>query len=424
MEEQYTYYTPEQENPESSRGLKEPDKKKDKKKMGGAKWIICLSMAVVFGVVASGVFTVSNFVLTNVMGVPTKQSQSKQVSTTKVSSGGSTVTTDVTEVVESAMPSVVSITNMSVKQVRDWFGGTYEQESEGSGSGIIIGQNDTELLIVTNNHVIEGNKTLTVTFIDEQSVEASVKGTDANSDIAVIAVPLKNISDETMNEIKVAQLGDSESLKVGEPVIAIGNALGYGQSVTTGVVSATNRTIDMDDLELELIQTDAAINPGNSGGALLNSKGEVIGINTAKLNAEAVESMGYAIPISDINDNLNELMNRETRTKVDESQRGALGVTVIDVTDESSEMYNMPKGVYISEVSEGGGAEKAGFTKGMIITKLDGTSISDKEELVSQLEYYKRGEKVTVTVQAPNGSGEYKEQEVQVTLGEAVSQQK
>ena len=271
--------------------------------------------------------------------------------------------------------------------------------------------------IVTNNHVVEGSSTLTVTFVDEESVEAQVKGTNSNIDLAVVAVQLDQIKDSTMKEIKTATLGDSDAIRVGEPAIAIGNALGYGQSVTNGIISAKDRTVD--GFETTLIQTNAAINPGNSGGALLNAKGEVIGINTVKVNADAVEGMGYAIPISDVTDVINDLMNRQTRTKVDESERGALGISGTDVDSQSAQVYNMPEGVFISDVTKDGGAEKAGLTKGSIITEFDGTKIDSMDTLKSQLEYYKAGETVDVTVQVPEKNGEYKEQTVQVTLGEA-----
>ena len=313
------------------------------------------------------------------------------------------------------MPSVVSITNMSVQQVQNFFGGVQEQKSESVGSGIIIGQNDTELLIVTNNHVVEGNDTLTVSFIDEESVEANVKGTNAAKDLAVVAVKLSDIKDSTMDAIAVATLGDSTQIQVGEPAIAIGNALGYGQSVTTGIISATNR--ELNGFDGKLIQTDAAINPGNSGGALLNAKGEVIGINSAKVATDTVEGMGYAIPISDASDIITNLMNQKTKTKVAENERGYIGIQGVDVTADSAEMYNMPTGAYVSEVISGGAAQKAGISKGAVITGLDGTEINSMSTLQEQLQYYKAGEKVTLTVQTPGKNGEYEKNDVEVTLG-------
>lgn len=289
------------------------------------------------------------------------------------------------------------------------------------GSGIIISQNDSELLIVTNNHVVEGANTLTVTFDDGESVEANIKGTDAAKDLAVVAVPLDSIEDSTMEAIAVASLGDSDALQVGEPAIAIGNALGYGQSVTTGIISALNRDLEMEGFDSKLIQTDAAINPGNSGGALLNANGEVIGINTVKVNANAVEGMGYAIPISDASEVITNLMNRETRTKVSEDEQGYLGIEGADVSSDSAQMYNMPVGVYISNVIDNGGAKEAGLSKGTIITELDGITIDSMSTLKEQLQYYKAGETVTLTVQVPNSRGEYTEQEVSVTLGDSAN---
>ena len=323
--------------------------------------------------------------------------------------------TDIAQVASNVMPSVVSITNLTVQEVQNFFfGGTTVQEYESSGSGIIVGQNDTELLIVSNNHVVQGSSSLTVSFVDGKSVEAQIKGTDSDIDLAIIAVPLSSIESETMDAIKVATLGDSDALVVGEPTIAIGNALGYGQSVTTGIVSALNRQIE--GFDAELIQTDAAINPGNSGGALLNGKGEVIGINTVKVNADAVEGMGYAIPISDVNDIINDLMNRETKTKVAEAQRGALGISGVTVDETTSQLYSMPQGVHVSELIKGGAAEKAGIPKGCIIVKFDNIKIKDMESLTEQLEYYKAGETVEITAKVPSESGEYVEKTYEVTL--------
>ena len=313
------------------------------------------------------------------------------------------------------MPSVVSITNLSVQQVQNFFGGIQEQESKSAGSGIIISQTDEELLIVTNNHVVEGYDSLTVSFIDEESVAANVKGTNANKDLAVIAVSLDDIKQSTLDAIAVAQLGDSTALKVGEPTIAIGNALGYGQSVTVGIVSATGRTLD--GFDGELIQTDAAINPGNSGGALLNANGEVIGINTAKVSDSTVEGMGYAIPISDASDIIQNLMNQKTKTKVDESERGYLGIQGYDVDEDSSMMYNMPVGVYVAEVENGSAAKKAGISKGNIIVEFDGTTIDSMESLQEVMQYYAAGEEVEVKISVPENNGEYTEKTVTLTLG-------
>lgn len=390
-----------------------------RQKMKAPKVVRIIGAAVVFGLVASVVFQAANVVGSKVLGTNTTKTSAKIGSTelTKTSGGSTAAASDVAQVVNNAMPSVVSITNMSLQQVQNFFGGVSEQESESSGSGIIIAQNDSELLILTNNHVIEGSDTLTVSFIDEESVEAQIKGTDAEQDLAVVAVPISSIKNSTMDEIKVATLGDSSKLNAGDSVIAIGNALGYGQSVTTGVVSATNRTLE--GYSSNLIQTDAAINPGNSGGALLNVQGEVVGINSAKVNADAVEGMGYAIPISDVSDTITNLMNQETKAKVAESEKGYLGIKGVDVTAESSKMYSMPTGVYVSEAISGGGAEAAGITKGSVITALAGTTIDSMATLQEQLQYYKAGETVKITIQTPEKNGEYKEQTVEVVLGKS-----
>ena len=349
---------------------------------------------------------------------PSTSTPMRQTSTTtQLNQTSSTVTSDVSGIVEQAMPSIVSITNMSIQEVQNFFGQTQEQESESLGSGIIIQQSDTELLIATNNHVVEGADTLTVTFVDEENVEANIKGTDPSKDLAIVAVPLESIKDSTMETIAIATLGDSNEVQVGEPAIAIGNALGYGQSVTTGIISATNRQIDMDGFDSELIQTDAAINPGNSGGALLNANGAVIGINTAKINSSVAEGMGYAIPISDASEVLTNLMNRETRERVSDEARGYLGITGQDVSSDIGEAYNMPTGVYISEVTQGSGAEQAGLSRGSIITGMEGVTIDSMETLQDQLSYYAVGETVELTVQVPASGGEYEEQTVSVTLG-------
>ena len=329
------------------------------------------------------------------------------------------VVTDVTNVVEEVMPSVVSITNTSVITQSFW-GQQFQSENQSSGSGIIVGENDTELLIVTNNHVISDSTELKVQFIDGSIADAKVKGTDINMDLAVIAVALDSLERETISNISIAVLGDSESLKVGEPAIAIGNALGYGQSVTTGVISALNRQIAMSEdgsTSGTLIQTDAAINPGNSGGALLNVRGEVVGINSNKIGGNAIEGMGYAIPISNAKPIIEELMNRETKDKVDVAKKGYLGISGLNVTTDVSTMYGMPEGVYIAQVYQGG-AYEAGIMKGDIITAFDGSSVRTMEDLQGYLEYYEIGETVLVTIQRP-GAGGYAEQKLLVTLGAA-----
>lgn len=412
MSNEYNYYTPES-GPDYNYEQNQEPKKKEKKKM--PKLIKVISLALVFGIVASVAFQATNLVADRFLGT-TENREVKSVDNTKISqSTGETAKSDIASIAEEVMPSVVSITNLSVQQVQSFFGGIQEQESKSVGSGIIISQNDSELLIITNNHVVEGNETLTVSFVDEESVEAQVKGTDAAKDLAVIAVQTKEIKDTTMNQIKVAALGNSDQLQVGESVIAIGNALGYGQSVTSGIVSATGR--ELDGIDEKLIQTDAAINPGNSGGALLNANGEVVGINTAKVATDTVEGMGYAIPISSVSDIIENLMNQETKTKVSEAEQGQLGIQGVDVTADSSKMYNMPTGVYVSEVIAGGGAKKAGITKGSVITGINGTSIDGMQALKEQLQYYRAGETVKITVATPEKNGEYAKRDVEVTLG-------
>ena len=305
-----------------------------------------------------------------------------------------------------------------------------EQEVQGSGSGIIIGKNDSELLIATNYHVVEGAETLSVGFCDSTACEAKVKGYDSEKDLAVVAVSLDDIDSDTMDAITIATIGNSDDLKVGAQVVAIGNALGYGQSVTTGIVSAKNRQLNSDDTvgdydsdsnsATNLIQTDAAINPGNSGGALLNMNGEVVGINSAKLASTAVEGIGYAIAISDVTDTLESLMNEETRDKVD--NHGVLGITVQSVDSEVSEAYGVPEGVLVRDVTEGGVADKAGIEAKSIITKFAGKVVTTKEQLVDFLSYYEPGEDVELTIEVPDGKG-YKEETVTVTLGENTNTQ-
>lgn len=344
---------------------------------------------------------------------------------------------DVSSIVEEAMPSVVSITTKSIQEVQDiysMFGGygyiPQEREVQGSGSGIIIGQNDEELLVVTNYHVVEGADTLSVSFVDGEVYEASVKGFDEDKDLAVVAVPLSDISGDTMDQIKIAAIGNSDDLKVGEQVVAIGNALGYGQSVTTGIVSAKNRQLNDDVQSVEeaadaengvnLIQTDAAINPGNSGGALLNMNGEVVGINSAKLASTEVEGMGYAIAITDVKDVLEQLMNETTRDRLEEDAHGVLSITGQSVSDEASQVYGIPEGVRVAEVTKDGAADKAGIKENDIITSFDGKDVTGIEQLVELLNYYAPGEEVEVTV-ASLGNGKYEEETLTVTLDEQQS---
>lgn len=344
---------------------------------------------------------------------------------------------DVSEIVSEALPSIVSITTKSVQEVQNYFGmyGMYgyapqqqEQEVEGSGSGIIVGKNDDELLIATNYHVVEGADTLSVAFTDGNAVEASVKGFDEERDLAVVSVSLDDVKDDTMDAISIAKIGSSDDLKVGEQVIAIGNALGYGQSVTTGIVSAKNRRMDSDNNTVtdgsddssdgvNLIQTDAAINPGNSGGALLNMEGEVVGINSAKLASTEVEGMGYAIAISDVTDILQNLMNETSRDKLDDSEHGVLGIEGSSVSSEAVQMYGIPAGVFVKKVTEGGAADKAGLKANSVITEFNGKTVSSNDQLIEYLSYYEPDEEVELTVQVPHGTS-YKEETVKVTLDE------
>ena len=422
MDNQYNYYRPdsdENRGADNQQGFgagPQQNPKAPKPKKGYAKKVaLVVGAAVLFGAVGGVTMQGTSYLTGKLLGKNTKSTvgTTKTVSNAKLTTSTSTVTSDVSDIVENTLPSIVSITNMSVQEVQNFFGGISQQESESAGSGIIISQNDSELLVVTNNHVVEGSDTLTVTFNDGNSVEAQIKGTDSARDLAVVAVPLDKISDDTMNAIKVATLGDSDSLKVGEPAIAIGNALGYGQSVTTGIVSATGRTID--GFDGEYIQTDAAINPGNSGGALLNMDGEVVGINSAKLASTEVEGMGYAIAISDVTDTLEQLMNETPRDKVD--NHGVLGITGMSVSDEASQYYGVPEGVLVSEVTDGGAADKAGIKEKSIITEFDGKRVRSIDELVSRFEYYEPGEEVEVTLEVADGDS-YKEKKITVTLGE------
>lgn len=329
----------------------------------------------------------------------------------------SAVVTDVTQVVEAVMPACVSITNNFTQTVQDFWGQTYSQDETASGSGIIIGENEQELLIVTNNHVVDSTEQLYVQFIDGETVEAQVKGTDASADLAVVAVKLDTIANSTKQEICIARMGDSDSLKIGEPAIAIGNALGYGQSVTTGVISALNRKIDSSNSEegTSLIQTDAAINPGNSGGALLNMRGEVIGINSNKIGGSSIEGMGYAIPISTARPIIEDLMERQTRTKYSEEKRGYLGISCINVTSDLSENFSMPQGIFVAQVYSGTGAEAAGLVRGNIVVAFDGVTVQNQEELTKQMQYYKAGESVEITIMVNSANG-YQQKNVTVTL--------
>lgn len=404
--------------------------KKPKKKGGFSKFMKVVACAVCFGFISGGVmFGVEwaggelvnngNSTSTNKEVSTTNTSTSNKVAVTNSTTDGSSATTvtDVSGVVDEVMPSIVAITSTQIVDpgYSFWFsdGGSYTQE--GAGSGIIVGKSDTELLIVTNNHVVADADTLSVQFINEKSVDAYIKGTDAANDLAVVSIPLDTIDSDTIDAIKIATLGDSDSLSVGEGAIAIGNALGYGQSVTSGVISAVNREVTVENNTLTLLQTDAAINPGNSGGALLNMKGEVIGINAAKYSSDSVEGMGFAIPISSAKEIINNLMNQETKMKVDEAKRGYLGINGTDVDSNSSQMYGIPTGVYVYSTVENGPAAKADIVKGDVITAINGTTVTTLSELKSELEYYESGEEVELTVQVPEGSS-YTEKKITVTL--------
>ena len=329
--------------------------------------------------------------------------------------------TELTKVVDTVMPSIVSVYNDFTEEVQTFYGQTFTRQGESTGSGIIIGKTDTELLIVTNNHVVDGADHLRVLFIDQETCDAEIKGTNPSNDLAVIAVALSDIKSTTLDQIKVATLGNSDNLKIGEDVIAIGNALGYGQSVTTGIVSANNREISDETITGTFIQTDAAINPGNSGGALVNINGHVIGINSSKIGGNAVEGMGFAIPISRAIPIIEELMNRETLSKVEESERGTIGISGVTVTSDVAKAYNMPQGVYVAQIIENGGAAKSDLHEGDIITAIDGQTVSSMEELQKQLEYHRAGTEVTLTVQRQDGKGSYAETAVKVTLGTRAS---
>lgn len=429
-ERQYGSYQFSQENPVKETKQKEKKKKEKKPKGTGSKFLVTVALAAVFGVVAGGVMFGVNRLGNTILGEPEQETARVEIPAVETpekkettSDTGSQSTGEgqysVAQVAANCMPSVVSITNASVTTVRDFFGGQQEYLSESSGSGIIVGQNDTELLIATNNHVVDGASTITVAFTDEAICEAQVKGTDSGNDLAVIAVKLSDMAEETQSAIRIASIGDSDSLQVGEQVVAIGNALGYGQSVTSGWVSALNREmVDTDGKSTgQLIQTDAAINPGNSGGALLNMKGELIGINSAKAAATEVEGMGYAIPISVAEPILDELMNRETRYIVDdEAKTSYIGVSCLSVDSASAQMYGIPTGAFVDSVEEGGPAANAGIIKGDVIAKFDGLTIDSSTKLVETLQYYEAGETVEVVIYRAE-NGEYKEHVLSVTLG-------
>lgn len=435
-----------------------PPPGKSKKESGsfGKKMGATVALAVVFGLVAGVVFQGVNIVSRKFLGTENQTVLSTTETIPDSSDTASAVTSDadvsalvarsgtVAGVAQAAMPSVVAITSVSIQEIPSFFGyafgyGVREYPSTGSGSGIIVGENDDELLIATNNHVVEDATTLSVCFIGndvvnaeeetqnfvtndgdinvDDAVSAKIKGTDPENDLAVVSVKKSDIPEDTMAQIKIAQLGSSDDLVVGEQVVAIGNALGYGQSVTSGWVSALDRTIQLDNgSTAEVIQTDAAINPGNSGGALLNMRGELIGINSAKYADSAVEGMGYAIPISKAQPILEDLMDRQTRDKVEKSQAAYLGVELFDLSAEAIRMYNMPTGAFVSKVIAGNAAQNAGMQKGDIIVKMDGQKVSDRADLLDKLQYYAAGESVEILV-ARASNGEYVEQTLEVVLG-------
>ena len=445
---------------------KKPNRSGKKLNGQGRKFGTVVATAVVFGLVASAVFQGTNYVGSKLNPQEKKSvqvqstqtiSQNKSSDSEESVSGSTEGTSSVSQVAQNAMPSIVSIVGVSVQeipQIYQYFGYGQQQETQSSGSGIIVGQNDTELLIATNNHVVSGTNSLTVCFTNQDgsavtgngdvektsaegesgstnqdgqdsslddvqsgAVSAQIKGTDADNDLAVISVKLEDIPEDVLSEIKVATIGDSDSLQMGEQVVAIGNALGYGQSVTSGYVSALNRQVSSDDTDGTFIQTDAAINPGNSGGALLNMKGELIGINSAKIASDEVEGMGFAIPISKAEPILDEMMNQETRYKVEDEDKAAyIGITCENVTSDVNQMYGIPQGVYVDTVVEGGPAEEAGIKKGDVITKIDGTAIDAYKDLVDRLEYYEAGETVELEVYRAQ-DGEYNAQKISVTLG-------
>ena len=415
-------------------GTQSGRKKKEKKPMTtGRKWASLIAMALVFGLVAGGTMFGVNTAAEHLTG--RDKAQIGQTQTTSASSSGSSNSSGqgtVSEVAANAMPSLVTISTMTVEEMRNFFGGTQQYEVEGAGTGVIVGENDTELLIATNYHVVEGANSLSVGFVDEHSVEAQVKGMDVENDLAVVSVKLSDIPDDMMSQIKIATIGNSDELQLGDQVVAIGNALGYGQSVTSGYVSALDRdlTLTYEDgttiTSTGLIQTDAAINSGNSGGALLNMKGELIGINEAKSSSTSsgasVDNVGFAIPIDKAQSSLQEMMNQETREKVDEDQASYLGIQGSDVSTEVSELYGVPSGVVVAEVVENGPAADAGMQRGDIITSFDGRTISSMEQLQQTLEYYAAGEQVDVTVQRSD-NGAYQEQTLTVTLGSAAELQ-
>ncbi len=414
--------------------VREPYKEPKKKSGVLGKILLSISLGLFFGLFAGiGFYGVTALQGTGAFGEPKTEAQSTFSGTADVAQEGMTSTgdiqfantnsitvveSDISAMVEEVMPAMVSIVNNYTYQYRDFFGQTYTQTEPASGSGIIVGETEEELLIVSNHHVVADADELIVTFIDNTTAQAQIKGLDEEMDLAVIAISLKDLSQETKQALSIAALGNSDTLKLGEPVVAIGNALGYGQSVTNGIVSALDRELTMDDgSTATYIQTNAAINGGNSGGALLNVKGEVIGINSAKIGGSMVEGMGYAIPISSASPIIADLMERQTRNKVEEGNMGYLGISLQEVTSQISKMYNMPEGIYVIDAEVGGAAYNAGIMTGDIITKFDGQRVESYDELQSILQYYAVGTTTEITICRPE-NGAYVEHELQVTLGQ------
>ncbi|MDO4616789.1 MAG: trypsin-like peptidase domain-containing protein [Lachnospiraceae bacterium] len=430
---------PEQKNRKRS-GNRRNGSPSGKKHSSGKKWGATVAMAVVFGLVAGTVFTgvsaVGNKIVTDTSEeqaeipttgqttIETTESAAAETQTTSVSTASAGTVADVAA---QAMPSLVTISTISVEEMQSFFGQTQQYEVSGAGTGVIVGQNDTELLIATNNHVISGAKSLSVGFIDETAVEGAVKGTDEDTDLAVVAVKLEDIPEETMNQIRICEMGNSDDLVLGEQVVAIGNALGYGQSVTSGYISAFDRELTLSDgsytfTSSGLIQTDASINSGNSGGALLNMQGQLVGINEAKSSGSSssasVDNIGFAIPIAKAEPILEDLMTLTTRASVSEENASYIGITCADVSEETAQMYNMPEGVCLTSIMENSPAEAAGLKKGDILTSFDGREVSTYSKLVEILQYYAAGETVDVTVYRSN-DGEYNELTISLTLGAA-----
>ncbi len=413
--------------------INQPNREIRKKNAGGSglkKFFACVGLGICFGVCAglsfyaveriTGMGETEKTVVSEEIEQLEEETVEAEKETQKIelveTSSISTVASDVSDMVEEVMPAMVSIVNTYTANI-SFFGQTMSQEESASGSGIIVGISEEELLIATNYHVIEDAEELAVSFVDDSVAMAKMKGTDPSMDLAVIAIPLEELEKNTLKNIAIAQLGDSDKLQLGEPAIAIGNALGYGQSVTTGVISALDRELAVSDtMSGKFIQTNAAINPGNSGGALLNIKGEVIGINSNKIGGSAIEGMGYAIPISDAKPIIEELMNRETKEKVDKEDMGYLGITGVTVTEDVVSVYGMPKGVYVTNVYPNTGAERAGLVKGCVIVALEGITIRNMDDLVEGLQYYAVGDTVELTVMESTRGG-YEERTISVTLG-------